>query len=218
MSEVKTEVKEAEVNQENVTDVEIDENAPVEFNSLFGGDEDVTEAELKGEEKPSQEEEPASSESLDDEAKPDGESTEVKPDDESGMIKAPDLTGDEETIKDGEIEGKSVDGGEEKPDYSKPPPKGYVALPALQEERRNVQNLRAQVSTLQTQIEQDAQEVESKEKEAEQEEFKVISDSEFEELLEEDPDAALLYEHKLRQHEKSKSEERAEKTKQQRPN
>lgn len=197
--EAATIVKEAEASTENVTDLPTDQGAPVKFDSLFDN-ETVSEAELKGEEEPSQEKTPADSESLDAETKPKEEGTEAKPDD--GMIKAPDLTGDEEKLDEDPIEGKPVE-GEEKPDYSKPPPKGYVPTPAVQKERRINLELKGEIAALQAQIEENAQEV----KPESADEFKVLSDDEFEDLLEEDPDAALLYERKLRQKEKTEQVE-----------
>lgn len=214
-------VKEAEAQPASITDVPTNQGEPVKFKSLFDN-ETVSEAELKGEEKPPAEEIPASSESLDggvkpkeegaeakkpDEAKPaeakPGDEVEKPPgDEEAEKAKAAEIAAEKEKAESAAIEGKPAEGEEKKV-----PPKGYVDLRALQQERQTVSDLKGEIATLQAQI--DDKEVELEAGEVDQEALKVLSDEEFEDLLEEDPDAATLYERKLRQKEQK---EHAEKT------
>ena len=211
---------EVEVKPENITDLPTDQGKLAKFDSLFDN-ETVSDAELKGEDESSQEKKPADSESSDAKPKPKEEGAEakkpdeakpgdeVKPEDEAAKAEAAKIEAAkakeaEEKAKAAEIEGKPVEGEEEE---KKVPPKGYVDLRALQQERQTVSDLKSEIATLQAQINKDVKEVELEAAKVDQDELKVLSDEEFEDLLEDDPDAATLYERKLRQKE---SKERAE--------
>lgn len=178
---------------------EIEENSDIEFEALF--DEDVSEADLKGEteeeivddEKKPAEEKPADEKSETDKAA----TSEPKGDeDEKSSEKAdtdPKLAGEEEKKEDPEKT--------EKVDYSKPPPEGYVPLPALKEARTINTNLKSQVGALQKTVEllqaQPKTGVETKSEDDGFADFKVKTQAEFNELVEDDVEEAVKYQNRL---------------------
>jgi hypothetical protein len=88
----------------------------------------------------------------------------------------------------------------EEVDYSKPPPKGYVPLPAVQQERAVNKELKGQIATLQKTVEllqTQAPKSEERTEEGEFEGFKVLSQSEFDDLVEDDVEEATRYQNKL---------------------
>ena len=93
------------------------------------------------------------------------------------------------------------DEGQEKP------PKGFVPIQALHQERTQRQVLAQQLQQLQAQL--DAAKTAKPEAEAQDtdSDFKVLSESEFNELLEEDPVEAIKYDRKLRSWETRQAEE-----------
>lgn len=154
------------------------ETQSVEFDPLFE-DEDVTEAELMGEE-------------------PEPEADTKEPEVEKETA-APQPEGDKEEVTD---EGKETldDGGNK-------PPKGFVPIQALHQERgqrqmlsQEVQQLKEQLATLSQQkpLEDDQRKLDL---DTDTEGFKVLSEEAFEELLEDDPVEAIKYERKLRSYE-----------------
>jgi|GEM_PF-1660901 len=159
-----------------------DEAEVIDFEPLFDG-EDVTEAELKGEE----------GESLqgDDTATP-------EPKDETAdEPKEPEKESDKEPEKVVETE----------PDYTQPPPKGYVPLPALQEERKATTDLRKALSDSQASTKELTSEIEAlRSAPADEpdwiEDFKTLTGDEFAEMVDEDPDQAIKYQYKLNEYNK----------------
>lgn len=164
-------VQTPEAPPEDTTTNEIEENIGFDPDPLFDS-ESVTEAELMGEE--------------------------PKPEDATGKDAAnPEPEGDdkEETEKPKEPEKEPEEEPKAEPDYSNPPPKGFVPLPALQEERNQNQTLRAEVARLNSEL--DAAKAGTQAKEDPFKDFKMLSDEEFDELLDDDPDDATRYQHKL---------------------
>ena len=165
----------------------------VEFEPLFEK-EAVTEEELMGEEIATDDKETAPSE-------PEGEKKEEPAEPPKEELK-------EEVKEEAKEEPKEEAPKDDKPDYSKPPPKGYVPIPALHEERKKNQSLQSEIAKLQGEIEAAKSSVALK---SEFSDFKELSDKEFQELLEEDPVEAIKYDRKLRKFEEHRAaEKRAE--------
>jgi hypothetical protein len=171
---------------------EVDENPDVEFDSLF--DEEVSNSELEGDEEPAEETEAATSEPKGDDEKP----AEVK---------------EEKSAKEAEKEAETADETKkeetEEVDYSQPPPTGYVPIPALHEARREKDDLKGQldlanqsIQTLQTQIAKPKGEPDQEELK----DFKILSDKEFQELVEDDVEEALIYKNKLDNYKETQTE------------
>ena len=145
--------------------------------------------------------------------------------DESEALTEEQLTGDEEALESEEEaaspppegdekppEEKASEEGDDTPPGDKPPedkppedeakedgkpPEGYVPLAALHEERGKRQYLSTELETLKAEI-KELKDVPQAPKEGE---FKVLSDKEFQDLLDEDPTEAILYDRRLRVHE-----------------
>lgn len=171
--------------KESAADIRVNErfdNDEVKFEPLFES-EDVSEAELMGEEKPeksSTEKEAASSESEDD--KKEEPATEEK----------------EETKETKEEEPKEKE--PEKKEEDTKPPKGYVEIQALRQAREDNKALKSHLATLEKNIEllqsqQKKPEIPNKFKD-----FKVLSEEEFKELVAEDIEEALIYNTKLQEY------------------
>lgn len=153
-----------------------------ESTSLFGETADFTPEEMgaavpdsKQDEPPATEEKPAAEEKKEETAETETETT----DDGKKEEKAGQADGDTEGAK------------EEKPSEEKvkKPPKGFVPLKAVHEAREKIDALRAELDTLKA------------EREApKDEEFKVLSEEDFDKLLAEDIFEAMKYERKLRQY------------------
>ena len=155
------------------------EGQAVEFESLF--DEGVSDAELMGEEeqteKPSEaKEEPAPS----------------PPKDVKESEKEPETPKEEEPQAD--------EGQQDKP------PKGFVPIQALHQERTQRQVMAQQLQQLQAQLDAAKTAKPETDKPEADGEFKVLSESEFNELLEEDPVEAIKYDRKLRSWETQQAE------------
>lgn len=162
---------------------------PAEFqgDSLFG-EAVPTEAELRGEE--------GSLEGVEDPAPP--QSSEDKPEPKDESSEAPKETPKEDPKEDPkpDVEAKE----EKKPEGGKPP-EGYVPLAALHEERQERKKLAKALEQMQEKMTslESAPKKEAKETGAE-EPFKVLSDEEYEELLEENVFEALKYDRRLKKH------------------
>jgi len=184
---------EAEKAESSIMVDETNENPDVQFDSLF--DEEVSESELQGD-APTEEEEPATSESKGDDEKPAEEKKEAEP---------------AEKKEEKEPEEKEVKAEESQVDYSKPPPTGYVPLPALHEARRDNDAVKGQldlanqnIRTLQAQIAA----MPKGESSEEDKDFKPLSDKEFDELVEEDVEQALIYKNKFDKYKETQAEKR----------
>jgi len=140
----------------------------------------------------------------DEEAAKKAEADKGKPPGEKEKPADPKPKGDEKDVKPPEKdETKEAKPDEADPDYTKPPPKGYVPLPAVQQEREENTRVRTENRGLQAQVTQLQGEVETlKTKqpvagtEDEFKDFKVLSNKEFEDLNNDDPDAAAAYTYK----------------------
>ena len=153
-------------------------------------EEPVSESELRGE--------------VEDEATAaeEGESSETEktgsspPEDEEGTQKAAGGDDDEKGTSEGESEAGIEARSEEKP------PLGYVPIAALHEERRKRKELAAKVDELLTRFSDSPEESDSDGGTADVDEnFKVLTDEEFDALVEEDPQEAIRYQARLRQYE-----------------
>jgi len=174
-----------------------DEAEVIDFEPLFDG-EDVTEAELKGEEvedKSLQGKEAAHPEPKDDEPKK--EDSEKKAETEK---EAAEKAAEAEKVK--EVAAK-----ESEPDYTQPPPKGYVPLPALQEERKATVDLRKALSDAESGKQELTAEIEALKTAPADEpdwvkDFEVLASDKFDELVDDDPDKAIKYQHRLNEYNK----------------
>lgn len=111
-----------------------------------------------------------------------------------------------------DADGKKKDGAAEPDGDAKPkdgadkPPAGMVPIAALHEERAKRQNLTAEVQSLRSQLAaRKAGLPENGEESSVPEDFKVLSDSEFSELAEDDPTAAVIYQRHLQRHIENKT-------------
>ena len=175
------------------------EGESVEFESLFDSEE-VSEAELRGEEE---------TETKDSQESEDSQSETKKEDTASSPSK-------DEKKSDEEVEGsdkKAAAKADEAKDEQGKPPKGFVPIQALHQERGQRQILTQEVQDLRSELEAlksgktVIQETEGAEQSPE-ETFEVLSEEAFEELLEEDPVEAMKYDRKERAH-KAKLAEQA---------
>lgn len=174
---------------DNTVDVEAEAEAQaVEFPSLFET-ENVSEAELRGEEEAA----------LEGDKLPEGKS-ETK----EAAASPP---------KDKKPEGEKA--AEKAQDEQGKPPKGFVAIQALHQERgqrqlltQEVQNLRAELEA----VKQGREEIRGseEEKQVEEEAFEVLSEAAFNELVEEDPVEAIKYDRKLRVYEARQADKAVE--------
>lgn len=112
-----------------------------------------------------------------------------------------DETPPEEKASGDEPEKKAEPGDTPKEDDK--PPQGFVPLAALHEERGKRQYLSSEIEALKTEIAQ-LKDAPSLPKE---DEFKVLSDTEFQDLLDEDPTEAILYDRKLRVYESEQAKQ-----------
>ena len=117
------------------------------------------------------------------------------PESEEGTVPPP-PEGDEEPPEKSEEE--SEEDAEDTPTADKKPPEGYVSLKALHEERGKRQYLASEVESLKSEISQ-LKDISPAEKQGD--DFKILSDAEFQDLLDEDPSEAILYDRRLRVHE-----------------
>jgi len=171
---------------------EVDENQDVTFEPLFG-EEKFTEEALMGEdsEKP---EEPEKKADETDEAKKADEvekdaSTEDKP-----AAESKDAEKEPEKKPDEKVETKAE---EKEPDYTKPPPKGYVAIQTMHEARANVDSVKRQLETANKTIALLETQQKAPEEKTEFSDFEILSDADWEELVSNDVEAALIYKNKL---------------------
>lgn len=168
---------------DNTVDVDAPSEAQVvEFDPLFD-DEDVSDDDLRGEE------------------------AEEKPSDSKSEAKDDTVTSPPEDKK----ESKDKKADEDKPDEDKAeeaddkeetkPPKGYVPIQALHQERGQRQMLSQQVQSLQQQLEslQSGKQPETVQEDKKPEPgFEVLTDEQVEELIEDDPVEAMKYDRKFR--------------------
>jgi len=151
-----------------------------------------SEAELMGEEPEKEETKPAPEEKV---AEGDKKVTDKKPEGEKPEGEA---VAEE---KEGEDKKEEPEAKDEKP------PAGYVPHAALHEARMEKQELARELNALK----QEVADLKATKEEVAEDSFKVLSDEEFEELVEEDPVEAIKYERKLdkyREAQKSKENER----------
>ncbi len=150
----------------------------------------LSEEDLTGDEKtPKSEEKAATSPSKGDENPP--------------KEKAPEEEKDEPKEKEGAVEKKIDEKPKSEPVDDDKPPEGFVPHGALHEERIKRQHLSGENETLRAEI----AELKSTPKAPKDGDFKVLSDAEFQELLEEDPTEAILYDRRLRVHEAGEARE-----------
>ena len=177
---------------------------------LFDEEPVVTEDDLKGVEKPEKPEESSSSEDDDKSSGTEKEKTATsQPKDDETQGTADDESRSEEKSP----EAKADDEGT---GSTKKPPAGYVPLAALHEERSRRKELAEEIRELRQQV---TELTSGKRKGAEDgdgsgsnvvddmEGFKVLSDEEFDELVEEDPQEALRYQSRLRRYEQAQRAE-----------
>jgi len=194
MAEEKAEEVEAQedpqVPQEDLNDILVDNPQPDgAFDALFEDESDgFTEDQLTGEEG----EEGLTEEGKQSADEKDKGSKEKESPQAEEKAAAPEPKGDE----------KPPEKAEEKEVVDEKPPVGHVPLQALHEERTKRQDLALEVETLR----QEVQRLTEEDKAPDEEGFKVLSDGEFQELLDDDPAAAILYDRKLRVHEAKQSE------------
>jgi len=117
----------------------------------------------------------------------------------------------EETPKDGDEETESEDDETEPPPPkdSQKPPKGFVPTKAIQEVRQENRYLKDQIKALEEKIDT----VASKSTEPKQEpedEFKVLSKEEFQELYEDDPREAMTYMMDLQEYKEKQTQKQQE--------
>jgi hypothetical protein len=118
---------------------------------------------------------------------------------------------DSEDSKDGE-ESSGEEETESQPKDDKKPPAGFVPHQALKEERIKRQELASEVERLRAEIESvKSLRSEPREEKTKADEFKVLSDEEFDELVEESPQDAVRYQRALSKYEKELSRQEAEK-------
>lgn len=87
------------------------------------------------------------------------------------------------------------------------PPAGYVPLQALHEERGRRQQLAERVQQLEQYLQQQAQQPKPPApQEAPKDEFKVLDEAEFDELVEEDPAEAIRYQARFAKHQAQQAE------------
>ncbi len=168
------------------------EGESVEFESLFDS-EDVSEAELKGEEEA--------------EVKDDQESEETPSETKEETASSPSKD-EKKPGEASEAEGEQADTkADEAKDEQGKPPKGFVPIQALHKERGQRQLLTQQVQDLLTEVtalksgKTADSETEGSEKAQPEEAFEVLSEEAFDELLEDDPVEAIRYDRKLRAYE-----------------
>lgn len=173
-------------------------NPDIQFEPLFS-DENVSDAELRGEE-PEEEEPPAGDEKT---ATPESEG-DKKPDEKPADEKADEKKADAEAKPEEQEQDKEKS---EEPDYSKPPPKGYVPLPAMHEARDTIKSLKEQLAvanqntaSLQAELEQAKTAPKEQALPDEFKDFEVLSAEQFNELVDDDPEEALKYNHKLQRY------------------
>jgi len=175
---------------------------PDDFDAIFE-DEKVSESELMGEEPPQEEEESADSESKGEEEKPEESEEKAEESDEESEEKSEEESEEnsEEESEEKSEEKPEDDSGEKAPE--KPPP-GFVPLAALHEERANSQTLRAKTRELEDQVhklEAEANELRTKTAEdprdAEFKDFNVLSDAEYAQMVEDDPEEAQKYQYRF---------------------
>jgi len=171
------------------------EGQSVEFEPLFDT-EDISDADLRGDDETTDDPE------TDPKSEAKDKSASSPPSDKKGAEK-----------KASEDEGKPADTkADEAHEADGKPPKGFVSIGALHEERgkrqalsQEVQSLRSELQAFNTgkkQPETDGEETDQEDGE----EFKVLSEAEFDELLEDDPVEAIKYDRKLRIHEAKQAE------------
>ena len=169
----------------------------------FFTDEGVTEAELMGsdpEEEAKAGEEAGKTEAGDEKAGSEGEEA-AKTEEDADKAKSDDSGQDDDTATAKPTEEGADDAA------TKKPPEGYVPYQALSEERTKRQALTQQLADLQAENES----LKSKTSEAEKaEEFKVLNDAEFDELLEDDPREAIRYQYELQTYQREQANKAAQ--------
>lgn len=173
------------------------------FEALFD-DEIISDADLRGEEDAE-----GGEQTGDDQGGKEVKASETKKDDSASSPpkdeeKAKTVEDDQET----DDEGDGQTGEEEAK-----PPKGYVPIQALHQERGQRQILSQQLQQLQQELSdlkagKTGQEGQTDQQQAD-EGFKVLSEQEFNELVEEDPVEAIKYDRKLRAHQERQKQQEA---------
>ena len=199
MSETATVVSEAEMAGADIKVNEMEQNPESEFGSLF--DEDVSDAELQGESKETTEEkETAASESKGEDGKTESDKAQTAEEKEAKEAEAKKEV-EAKKVDETEAEKAKTDEKTDEVDYSKPPPTGYVAIPALKESRRETEAVKGQLEIANQNIQALQAQVAAPKVEAETDDefkdFKVLSDNELKELTEDDVEEAVLYMNKL---------------------
>ena len=191
-SEEKTATPSEKGAEENILDSpEIAERkalADEDFGGLFG-DERPSEAELMGEEK-KEDETPSTDEKEKESATP-SESKEEEEKEEETEEKEQ----EKEEAKPKEKEEKPEEKEEEKEEK---PPKGYVPQQALKEARADIKALKAEIAELKSAKTAPPPSAEDNK----WKDFKVLSDEDYNKLIEDDPQEALKYDRKFRKYEK----------------
>ena len=77
------------------------------------------------------------------------------------------------------------------------PPKGYVPLAAIHEARGEIRSLKEQLQSVQSQLSERAKQVTTTGQEKIADDFEVLSDEQFEELADDNPAQAVIYQRKL---------------------
>jgi len=203
MSEEKTETPMTEVEkaESDITTNDVDEHPDDEFASLFD-EEKLPEEALMGEDPEKEVEEKAAKDA--EEGKKEEKVEDKEPEKEAS---------EEDKKKAADPESKEAEKEPEKePDYTKPPPKGYVAIQTMHEARANVDSIKRQLETAnQTITLLQTQSTKAPEETDEFSDFKKLSDGEWKELVNDDIEEALLYKDKLDRyngHQQAKSREK----------
>jgi len=190
MSEAAVEMTEVEKAEADIRVNEVEENPDVEFEPLFG-EEKFTEEELTGEDPEKEPEKEEEQEPEKDLKEPEKTSTEEKPATESKDVKEPEKES-------------------EQPDPTVPP-KGFVAIQTMHEARAKVDAVKNQLDTANQTIALLQAQQKVPEKKDEFSDFEILSDTDWEELVKDDVEEALIYKNKLdryNSHQMSKQREK----------
>jgi hypothetical protein len=150
----------------------------------LGGEKFISEAELRGEEVP--------------EEKPEKKKAEAKTKEEEGQTEKGGLKSSEEkSVTSPPLDEKK---SEEKKSEEKKPPEGYVPLEALHEERKSRKQLANELAQLRKEHEDFKSSILIADEVTDPDfkDFKILSDAEYEEMVEDNLADALKYERKLR--------------------
>ena len=163
-----------------------------DFGGLFSDEARSSEAELEGKEEPTKEETPSDvKEEAKDKPKDDSQAAPPKPEGEQ-----PEKKPDEKAKE--EIKEKPKEEAKKKEDK---PPEGFVRKEALSEARTKLRVANDEIASLRTQLATKPA-VQPQADEGKWKDFKVLSDAEYDQLVEDDPIEAQKYSHRFLQYQR----------------